>query len=401
MMRKCHLNTCPVGIATQDEELRKRFKGKPEHIVNFFMFLAEDVRELMAKLGFRTVNEMIGRTDKIDTRRAISHWKAKGLDYSRILHKPNVGSEVAVHHCERQEHGLEKALDQELIKKAMPALEQRQPVQIEIPIYNYNRSFGAMLSGEVAKRYGHGGLLEDTIYIKATGCAGQSFGAFVAHGVTIELIGEANDYVGKGLSGGRLIIYPSETCPIVAEENIVVGNTVLYGAISGECYFRGVAGERFAVRNSGAIAIVEGIGDHGCEYMTGGIVVVLGNTGRNFAAGMSGGVAYVLDETRDFEQRCNLSMVELEAIAEEEEALKNLYHQSGDLETHGQVDVRQDMAHHDTMLLKTLIEKHRHYTNSRRAQEILNNWSYYLSRFVKVMPVEYRKALQEASKLEY
>jgi len=394
MMRKCHLNTCPVGIATQDEQLRKRFKGQPEHIVNFFMFLAEDIRELMAKLGFRTINEMIGRTDKIDMRRAISHWKAKGLDFSRILYKPAVGSEVAVHHCEQQDHGLEKALDQELIKQAMPALEQRQSVEIEIPIYNYNRSFGAMLSGEVAKRYGHKGLPEDTIYIKATGCAGQSFGAFVAHGVTIELIGEANDYVGKGLSGGRLVIYPSKECPIVAEENIVVGNTVLYGAIAGECYFRGVAGERFAVRNSGAVAIVEGIGDHGCEYMTGGVVVVLGNTGRNFAAGMSGGVAYVLDETGDFEQRCNLSMVELEAIAEEEEALKNFYHQSEDLETHGRV-VGHDMARSDALLLKALIEKHRLYTNSHRAQEILHNWSYYLPHFVKVMPVEYRRALQE------
>jgi glutamate synthase (NADPH/NADH) large chain len=395
MMRKCHLNTCPVGIATQEAELRKRFKGQPEHVVNYFMFIAEEVRELMAKLGFRSFNEMIGRSDKLDMRSAISHWKAKGLDFSRILYKPEVGTEVAVYNKEKQDHGLEKALDQELIKQAQPALEQRQRVQIEIPVFNYNRTFGAMLSGEVAKRYGHAGLPEDTIYIKATGCAGQSFGAFVAHGVTIELIGEANDYVGKGLSGGRLVIYPPKECPIVAEDNIIVGNTVLYGAISGECYFRGVAGERFAVRNSGAVAIVEGVGDHGCEYMTGGVVVVLGSTGRNFAAGMSGGTAYVLDETGDFEQRCNLSMVELEAIVEEEEALENLYHQSGDIETHGRVDVRHDMARHDALLLKTLIEKHRHYTNSSRAQEILDNWQDYLPRFVKVMPVDYRRALQQ------
>jgi len=395
MMRKCHLNTCPVGIATQDPELRKLFTGKPEHIVNYFMFIAEEVRELMAKLGFRTVNEMIGRTDKINMNRAISHWKAKGLDFSRILYKPEVSPEVSIYNCEVQDHGLEKALDQELIKQAQPALENRTPVQIEIPIYNYNRTFGAMLSGEVAKRYGHAGLPENTISIKATGCAGQSFGAFVAKGVTIELIGEANDYVGKGLSGGRLVIYPSKTCPIVPEDNIIVGNTVLYGAISGECYFRGVGGERFAVRNSGAIAVIEGVGDHGCEYMTGGVVVVLGSTGRNFAAGMSGGIAYVLDEKRDFEQRCNLAMVELEGIVEEEEALKNLYHQGGDLETHGRVDIMHNMTKHDALRLKTLIEQHLHYTNSSRAKEILENWESYLPKFVKIMPVDYRRALMQ------
>ena len=357
------------------------------------MFIAEEVRELMAKLGFRTVNEMIGRSDKIDMNRAISHWKSKGLDFSRILYKPEVSPEVSIYNCEVQDHGLEKALDQELIKQAQPALENRTPVQIEIPIYNYNRTFGAMLSGEVAKRYGHAGLPEDTIYIKATGCAGQSFGAFVAKGVTIELIGEANDYVGKGLSGGRLVIYPSKTCPIVPEDNIIVGNTVLYGAISGECYFRGVAGERFAVRNSGAIAVIEGVGDHGCEYMTGGVVVVLGSTGRNFAAGMSGGIAYVLDENRDFEQRCNLSMVELEAIVEEDAALENVSHQGGDLETHGRVDIiMHNMTRHDALRLKTLIERHLHYTNSSRAKEILENWDNYLPKFVKIMPVDYRRA---------
>ncbi|MEN8219144.1 MAG: glutamate synthase large subunit [Pseudomonadota bacterium] len=365
MMRKCHLNTCPVGVATQDPELRKLFSGQPAHIVNYFMFIAEEAREWMAKLGFRTVNEMIGRSDKLDMRRAIWHWKAKGLDFSRILYKPELESDVAVYNCEKQDHGLEKALDHVLIKQALPALEQGEAVRMSMQIHNYNRSFGAMLSGEVAKRYGHAGLPEDTIYIKVSGCAGQSFGAFVAHGVTIELEGEANDYVGKGLSGGRLVIYPP--CPIVAEENIIVGNTVLYGAISGECFFLGVGGERFAVRNSGAVAVIEGVGDHGCEYMTGGVVVVLGSTGRNFAAGMSGGIAYVLDENGDFEQRCNLSMVELEPVVEENDALR----------------------------LKTLIGKHWRYTNSRRAGEILDNWGDYLPRFVKIMPVDYRRALQE------
>jgi len=395
MMRKCHLNTCPVGVATQDPELRKLFSGQAAHIVNYFMFIAEETREWMAKLGFRTVNEMIGRSDKLDMRRAISHWKAKGLDFSRILYKPALGPDVAVYNCEKQEHGLEKALDQALIKQAMPALEQRQAVRMNMEIHNYNRTFGAMLSGEVAKRYGHVGLPEDTIYIKVNGCAGQSFGAFVARGVTIELEGEANDYVGKGLSGGRLIIYPPKGCLIVAEENIIVGNTVLYGAISGECFFRGVAGERFAVRNSGAIAVIEGVGDHGCEYMTGGVVVVLGTTGRNFAAGMSGGIAYVLDENGDFEQRCNLSMVELEPVVEEDAALEGVYHQGGDLETHGRVDVMHDMTRHDALRLKTLIEKHWHYTNSRRAREILDNWGDYLPHFVKIMPVDYRRALQQ------
>jgi glutamate synthase (NADPH/NADH) large chain len=398
MMRKCHLNTCPVGVATQDPELRKRFAGKPEYIVNFFTFLAEDIREWMAKLGFRTFNEMIGRSDKLDMRHAISHWKAKGLDFSRILYKPEVGSDVAVYNCEKQDHGLENALDQSLIKQAKPALENRTPIQITIAINNSNRTFGTMLSGEVAKRYGHEGLPEDTIRIKVTGCAGQSFGAFVAHGVTIELVGEANDYVGKGLSGGRLIIYPPQECPIIAEDNIIVGNTVLYGAISGECYFRGVGGERFAVRNSGAVAVIEGVGDHGCEYMTGGVVVVLGSTGRNFAAGMSGGIAYVLDEVGDFEQRCNLSMVELEPIVEEDTALEKNYHQGGDLETHGLVHVMHNMTRNDATRLQTLIERHLHYTNSRRAKDILDNWEKYLPKFVKIMPVDYRRALMELHK---
>ena len=394
MMRKCHLNTCPVGVATQDPELRKRFTGKPEHIINYFMFIAEEMREIMAKLGFRTVNEMIGRSDKINMNHAISHWKSKGLDFSNILYKPEVADDVAIYNCETQEHGLEKALDQKLIKQAQIALQERKPVKIETDIYNYNRTFGAMLSGEVAKRYGKQGLEENTIYIKAKGCAGQSFGAFVAKGITIELIGEANDYVGKGLSGGRLVIYPPQECPIVPENNIIVGNTVLYGATSGECYFRGVGGERFAVRNSGAIAVIEGVGDHGCEYMTGGVVVVLGSTGRNFAAGMSGGIAYVLDETGDFEQRCNLSMVELEPVLEEDIALEKTYHQGGDLEAHGLVDVMHDMTRQDAVRLKTLIKRHLHYTNSGRAKNILDSWETYLPKFVKIMPIDYRRALK-------
>ncbi len=395
MMRKCHLNTCPVGVATQDPELRKRFSGQPEHVVNYFFFVAEEIRALMAKLGFRRFDEMIGHSEYLDMRRAIDHWKAQNLDFSRILYKPEAGPDVAVYNCESQDHGLDKALDHVLIEQAQAALAHQEPVRIETPIRNTHRTVGAMLSGEVARRYGYKGLAEDTITIKARGIAGQSFGAFLAHGVSIELIGEANDYVGKGLSGGRLVIYPPPECPIVPEENIIVGNTVLYGAISGECYFRGVGGERFAVRNSGATAVVEGVGDHGCEYMTGGIVVVLGQTGRNFAAGMSGGIAYVLDEAGDFAQRCNLAMVELEPITEEDAALENLDHQGGDLETHGRVDVSHDMTRFDARRLKSLVEKHRHYTNSARARTILERWDEYLPKFVKIMPVDYRRALEQ------
>jgi glutamate synthase (NADPH/NADH) large chain len=400
MMRKCHLNTCPVGVATQDPELRKRFTGKPEHVVNYFFFVAEEIRQLMSQLGFRTFNEMIGRLDKLDMRRAIGHWKARGLDFSRILHKPEAAGDVAVYNCEQQDHGLGKALDNTLIEQAVPALERGEAVRIESPVKNINRTVGAMLSGRVAARYGHEGLPEDTIYIKLNGVAGQSFGAWLAHGVTLELEGEANDYVGKGLSGGRIVVYPPKECPIVPEENIVVGNTVLYGAISGECYFRGVAGERFAVRNSGATAVVEGVGDHGCEYMTGGVAVVLGQTGRNFAAGMSGGIAYVLDEDRTFKERCNLAMVELEPVAEEDDALERLDHQGGDLETHGKVDISSDMTRYDAQRLRNLIEKHMHYTGSSLARAILDDWANYLQKFVKVMPVDYRHALEEMRKVQ-
>ena len=394
MMRKCHLNTCPVGVATQDPELRKRFTGKPEHVVNYFFFVAEEVRQWMAKLGFRTMSEMIGQSDRLEMRRAIDHWKARGLDYSEILMKPAVGPDVAVYNREPQDHHLDQALDHQLIRQAQPALEQRQPVRITIDVNNYNRTFGTMLSGRVAERYGHAGLPDDTIYIKAQGTGGQSFGAWVAKGVTIELEGEANDYVGKGLSGGRLIVYPPSRSGIErAEENIIVGNTVLYGAIGGECFFRGVAGERFCVRNSGATAVVEGVGDHGCEYMTGGIMVCLGPTGRNFAAGMSGGIAYVLDEEGSFEEHCNMAMVELEPIADEDAALEALDHQGGDLEMHGLVDLSRDMTRHDAVRLRRLIECHLHYTDSDVARRILDDWGHYRSRFVKVMPVDYRRAL--------
>ncbi|MGB5202113.1 MAG: glutamate synthase large subunit, partial [Sedimenticolaceae bacterium] len=396
MMRKCHLNTCPVGVATQDPELRKRFSGKPEHVINFFFFVAEEVRQLMSKLGFRTFNDMIGQMDRLNMRKAINHWKAHGLDYSRLLTKPVAAESDTLYCSETQDHGIEKALDNRLIELAEPALARGDPVEIDIAIENVNRTFGTLLSGRVAERYGFAGLPEDTIKINARGTAGQSFGAWLAQGVTIELAGEGNDYVGKGLSGGKLIIYPPPECKIErAEDNIIVGNTVLYGAIKGECYFRGVAGERFAVRNSGAIAVVEGVGDHGCEYMTGGVVAVLGTTGRNFAAGMSGGIAYVLDEDGTFEQRCNLAMVSLEPIAAEDEALEQLAHQGGDLEAHGRVDVSHDMTRFDATRLRQLIESHLAYTGSAVAARVLDDWEAWLPKFKKVMPVDYRRALMD------
>ncbi len=397
MMRKCHLNTCPVGVATQDPELRKRFTGKPEHVINYFFFVAESVRRIMAQLGFRTFDEMIGRADRLDMRRAVRHWKAKGVDLSAVLHRPELPGEVARHRCEAQDHGLHRALDLQLIPQAMPALERREPVVIETPVRNLHRTVGAMLSGEVARRFGHAGLPDDTIHIRLRGTAGQSFGAWLARGVTLELAGEANDYVGKGLSGGRIVVYPPEGSRLAPEENIIAGNTVLYGAIEGECYLRGVAGERFAVRNSGAVAVVEGVGDHGCEYMTGGCVVVIGTTGRNFAAGMSGGVAYVLDERGDFDRRCNLAMVELQPVAAEDAALESRAHQGGDLEHHGLVDVMRDMTRDDGQRVHALVRRHAELTGSARAREILARWEHYLPRFVKVMPVDYRRALEKMS----
>ncbi|MDK9695353.1 MAG: glutamate synthase large subunit [Siculibacillus sp.] len=393
MMRKCHLNTCPVGIATQDPVLRKRFHGQPEHVINYFFFVAEEVRRILASLGFKKLSDITGRTDILDKKAAISHWKAKGLDFARLFHMPAATAEER-RHTARQQHPIDTVLDRTLIARAAPALETKQPVRIETAVKNVDRSVGAMLSGEVAKRFGHAGLPEDTIHVTLTGTAGQAFGAWAARGVTLELVGDANDYVGKGLSGGRLIVKPNPVSRIVPEQSIIVGNTVLYGAVEGECYFRGFAGERFAVRNSGAIAVVEGVGDHGCEYMTGGIVVVLGATGRNFGAGMSGGIAYVLDEDGSFTKRVNLSMVELEPVPEEDILLEKLHHQGGDLDFKGKVDVSGDMTRHDDERLWQLISSHLHWTGSARAKEILEHWEVFRPKFVKVMPVEYRKALE-------
>lgn len=400
MMRKCHLNTCPVGVATQDPQLRKRFKGKPEHVVNYFFYVAEEVRFLMTELGFRTFDEMIGQTDILDIKAAADYWKSKGLDFGKLFYKPEVGEDVAVYNSDRQDHPIHDILDRKLIEAAQPALESKTPMKESFPIGNTDRTAGAMLSGEVAKRYGHKGLPEDTIWFTLSGVAGQSFGAWVAQGVTLDLVGEANDYVGKGLSGGKLIVRPPEDSGIDPEKSMIVGNTVLYGAITGECYFRGIAGERFAVRNSGAIAVVEGTGDHGCEYMTGGIVVVLGETGRNFAAGMSGGIAYVLDEEDDFRRRCNLAMVDLEPVEAEADHVENLHTSGGDMERHGLVDVQSDMTRFDAERLQQLIENQTRYTGSARARQILDDWDTYLPKFVKVMPVEFRRALAEISEAQ-
>lgn len=396
MMRKCHLNTCPVGVATQDPVLRRRFTGQPEHVINFFFFVAEEVRELMAALGFATMDEMIGQLSVLDRDRAIDHWKARGLDFSKLFFDPEMGEDVPIYHCESQVHHIDDVLDREFIRLAQPALENREPVKLDMKIANRNRSVGAMLSGEIAKRYGHAGLPDDTIHIKLTGTTGQAFGAWVSRGVTLEVEGEGNDYIGKGLSGGRLIIYPPKSAvQIDPSESIIAGNTVLYGAIEGECYLRGVAGERFAVRNSGATAVVEGVGDHGCEYMTGGVVAVLGYTGRNFAAGMSGGIAYVLDEDGTFASRCNLAMVELEPVPEEDNLMESQHHIGGNIEHHGRVDVSNDMTQHDDERLRQLIENHRYYTGSKQAAHILENWEEFRPKFVKVMPTEYRRALEE------
>jgi len=398
MMRKCHLNTCPVGVATQDPVLRKRFKGTPEHVINYFFFVAEEVREILASLGVTKLDEIIGASELLEKDEMLAHWKAKGLDFSKIFHKVDA-PKSATYWTERQNHPIIDILDRKLIEKAMPALESKQPVVFDVDIKNVDRSAGAMLSGEVAMRYGHKGLKDDTIHVTLNGTAGQSFGAFLARGITFDLVGDGNDYVGKGLSGGRIVVRPPENARIVAENSIIVGNTVLYGAISGECYFRGVAGERFAVRNSGAIAVVEGVGDHGCEYMTGGVVVVLGETGRNFAAGMSGGVAYVLDESGDFAKRCNMAMVELEPVPEEDDMLEKLHHHGGDLMHKGLVDVSGDMTRHDEERLYQLISNHLHYTGSNRAKQILDSWAEYRPKFRKVMPVEYRRALEEMERM--
>ena len=383
MMRKCHLNTCPVGVATQDPVLRRKFQGKPEHVVNYFFFVAEEVREFMAKLGMRSMDELIGRADLLDTRAGISHWKAKGLDFSRIFYMPQVSSEVPRRVTQTQDHGLEGALDNRLIDLSRAALDRQEKVSFIVPIRNVNRTVGTMLSGEVARRYGHQGLPEDCIHIQLNGTAGQSFAAFLAAGITLDLVGQANDYVGKGLSGGRVIVRPTNEFQGASHENMIVGNTVLYGAVEGEAFFSGVAGERFAVRNSGAVAVVEGTGDHGCEYMTGGTVVVLGETGRNFAAGMSGGVAFVWDPQGVFESHCNLAMVAVEGLLSTAEQIAQvepaLWHR----------------AECDEIMLKQYIEKHLRYTGSEVARQLLANWDKSRERFKKVFPHEYRRALGE------
>jgi len=379
MMRKCHLNTCPVGVTTQDPRLRAKFTGQPEHVINYFFFVAEQLRAIMARLGCRSMDEMIGRIERLDMRRALDHWKARGLDYSRILTAPKAAPQAARCHRERQDHGLERALDHELLARAQPALLRREKVRIDIAIANTNRAVGAMLSGRIAEKYGHAGLADDTIRIRARGSAGQSFGAWLARGVTIELAGEANDYVGKGLSGGRLIIRPpSDSGMRDARDNIIAGNTVLYGAIAGEFFCSGVVGERFGVRNSGAIAVVEGVGDHGCEYMTGGVVVCLGATGRNFAAGMSGGIAYVLDADGVFDAHCNRETVELEKITRGAAAADP-----------------DDLRGADEARLKNLLQRHLQYTGSCAAKDVLADWRGCLGKFVKVMPRDYRRALQQ------
>ena len=370
MLRKCHLNTCSVGIATQDPELREKFAGQPEHLINYFFFVAEHLREIMARLGFRTVNEMVGRVDKLETRKAIEHWKARGVDLSNLLHKPEVPKWVATYHCQNQDHGLDKALDHKLIELSRDALENKTPVMIELPIRNRYRTVGAMLSGEVSRRYGEEGLPDDTIQIRFKGSAGQSFGAFLAKGVSLTLEGDSNDYFAKGISGGRIVVYPQEGSTFTPEENIIVGNVVLYGATGGKVFIRGVAGERFAVRNSGASTVVEGVGDHGCEYMTGGLVVVLGRAGRNFAGGMSGGFAYIFDEDGNFHRRCNHEMVDLEPVVEED----------------------------DLRTLQNLIKEHFERTGSAKARSILQAWKQMVPRFVKIFPRDYRRVLEERKK---
>jgi glutamate synthase domain-containing protein 3 len=373
MMRVCHLNTCPVGVATQNPELRKKFTGTADHAVNFMRFVAEEVRELMAALGFRTVNEMIGHTDVIEMKPAVDHYKAQGLDFSKILYQPDVGPQVGRFQSEAQDHGLDASLDMTaILPLAKPAIERGENVEARLPIRNVNRVVGTITGSEVTRKYGPAGLPDDTIKLHFTGSAGQSFGAFVPRGMTLTLEGDANDYLGKGLSGGRLIVFPPREATFVAEENIVIGNVALYGATSGEAFVRGVAGERFGVRNSGASAVVEGVGDHGCEYMTGGRVVVIGPTGRNFAAGMSGGVAYVLDdEARSFARRCNKEMVSL-----------------------GKLEDAEEIA-----LVHGLVSRHAQLTGSKRAQEILASWNQLVPSFVRVMPNDYRRVLEAQAKM--
>ena len=373
MMRVCHLNTCPVGVATQNPKLRERFTGNPDYVVNFMKFVAEELREIMAKLGIRTLNEMVGRTDKLVPWKAIEHWKAKGLDLTPILHQPEAGPEVGRYRQQDQDHGIEKSLDvTKLLDICEPAIERGERVHADLPIRNVNRVVGTIVGSEVTKKHGPNGLPDETIHLKFTGSAGQSLGAFIPRGMTIELEGDANDYFGKGLSGGKIIVYPPKGSTFVAEENIVIGNVALYGATAGEIFVRGMAGERFGVRNSGVSAVVEAVGDHGCEYMTGGRVVVLGKTGRNFAAGMSGGIAYVLDEAGDFATRCNKELVGLEKLADPDE-IEEIW---------------------------KLIQRHQAYTKSDRAAKILGDWKNLVPKFVKVLPKDYARVLQSLKKVQ-
>ena len=367
MLRKCHLNTCSVGIATQDPELRKKFTGTPENVINYFFFIAEHLRKIMATLGLKTINDMVGRADLLDSRAAVDHWKTKGLDLSNLLHVPNVPKEVAKHCITTQDHNLENAIDYELIKQSEFAIKNGEKITINKSITNANRTVGTILSHEIAKMHGLKGLPNETINLNFNGAGGQSFGAFLSSGITINLEGDANDYFCKGLSGGKVIIAPPQESNFIPEKNIIIGNVALYGATGGQVFINGIAGERFAVRNSGAEAVVEGVGDHGCEYMTRGTVVVLGPTGRNFAAGMSGGQAYVLDESGDFSSLCNKGLVSLEAI-ESDEDIQRLYR---------------------------LINDNKNLTNSSNAKKIINNWARYIQKFVKIMPNDYKKILEQ------
>ena len=366
MMRKCHLNTCPVGVATQDSELRKRFKGNPDHVVNFFKFMVQELREIMAELGFKTVNEMIGQVDCLEPRENITHWKYSKLDLSPILYKEPASQHVGLYKQEEQDHGIADVLDWKLLEAAKPALEQQEKIKASFNIINTDRTVGSILSNEISKKYRSTGLPDDTIHFKFTGTAGQSFGAFNTKGITLELEGDANDYFGKGLSGARLVVYPAKEATFVPEENIIIGNVAFYGATSGEAFIRGKAGERFAVRNSGVNAVTEGVGDHGCEYMTGGRIVILGDTGRNFAAGMSGGIAYIYDVKGNFINNCNTEMVDLDKVSDE-----------------------------DVSELQNLIQKHFDHTGSTVAKFVLNDLENQLKNFVKVFPRDYKKVLLE------
>jgi glutamate synthase (ferredoxin) len=373
MMRVCHLNTCPAGVATQDPRLREKFQGKPERVVNFMRFVAEELREIMAQLGFRTLEEMVGRVDRLEPRAAVNHWKAKGLDFSNLLYAPEVDPDWGRFCQEEQDHGIERSLDMTvLLELCRPAIERGEEVVAELPIRNVNRVVGTITGSEITRRHGAKGLPDDTIRLHFRGSAGQSFGAFIPPGMSLSLEGDANDYVGKGLSGGRVAVFPSRSATFAAEENIIVGNVALYGATGGEAFIRGVAGERFGVRNSGASAVVEGVGDHGCEYMTGGRVVVLGATGRNFAAGMSGGIAYVLDEHGDFESKVNKQMVGLEKL--------------------------EDAA--EIASVRRLVENHLERTSSSRARQVLDAWDEWLPKFVKVIPRDYQRMLAAIARAE-